>query len=82
MRCFNQGAFVRVTVSEREVYEFARRWPCFGDRRALSFTFDTRNGDLVDLSGDSGMDESGVLALAEDAQNYAAKRLNIPSLAR
>lgn len=70
---FNQGAFVRVTVSADDVAGFARRWPCFGDIRGLSFTFQRSNGDLVDLHGDHGMDPAGVSALADDAKAYAAK---------
>ncbi len=77
MRVYGQGAYFRVTVSEREVYRFARRWPCFGDSRALSFTFDTRNGDLVDVSGHAGMDGNGVAALADDAKAYGAERLKL-----
>ncbi len=72
MRRFKQGAFTRVTVSEREVSDFARCWPCFGKVRALSFTFDNHTGDLVDVSNDRGMDEPGVAALAADAGEYAA----------
>ena len=72
MRVFKQGALTRVTVSRDDVAAFARRWPCFGKVRALSFTFDA-NG-LVDLSGDRGMDESGVAALADDAWEYAVQR--------
>ena len=35
MKARDLGAYVRVTVSAREVEEFARRWSCFGPRRAL-----------------------------------------------
>lgn len=82
MRAHDHGAFVRVTVSENEVDDFADHWPCFGVRRALSFTYDKKSGDLVDLLGDDGMDEAGVLALSHDASNYAAKRLGIDALRR
>ncbi len=72
MRKYNQGAFVRVTVSESEAYAFAQRWPGSGlGDRGLSFTFDKSNGDLVDLHGDEGADESAVSALADDAKDYA-----------
>lgn len=74
MRTRNLGVFYRVNVSESDVREFARRWPCFGTPRALWFEFDRRNGDLVDMSDDSGLDPSGVLALSHDAQNYATGR--------
>lgn len=82
MRVYDQGCFVRVTVSEREVYDFSRTFPCSGlPDRSVSFTFDKRNGDLVDLFP-YNLDGDGVVALSRDAQNYAAKRLNLPSLAR
>ncbi len=82
MKARDLGAYVRVTVSAREVEEFARRWSCFGPRRALGFTLEKRSGDLVDVSGDRDMDERGVLALSHDANNYAAERLRLPSLRR
>jgi len=70
---------VRVTVSEGEVYDFGVRWPCFGPYTPFSFTFDKRNGDLVDMAGDKPgrHDEAGVLALSEDAWMYACKRLKL-----
>lgn len=76
MRYQDNGCFHSVYVSKREVYDFARRWPCFGKVRALWFQFDKRNGDLVDLTGDAGMDGNGVAALADDAKAYAATKLN------
>jgi hypothetical protein len=75
MRAFDQGALMRVTVSAAEVYSFAQTWPCFGPCRALSFVFDREYGDLLDLHGDSGMDDHGVLALAEDAYAYGLTRI-------
>lgn len=74
MRRYQQGDYVRVTVSRREVEDFARRWPCFGRTGPLSFTF-RRDGDLVDLTGGGGgMDAGGVAALADDAGRYAVTR--------
>lgn len=73
MRAFNQGAFVRVTVSANEVSNFARRWPCFGKQRSISFMFG-RNGDLVDMTNTEGMNEDGLLALSQDAESYARSR--------
>ena len=70
MRRYKQGSLIRVTVSEREVYAFAHRWPCFGRIAPLSFTFDS-NGDLVDLTGNRDMDGAGVSALADNARKYA-----------
>jgi len=76
MRVFDQGALYRVTVSESEVYDFGVRWPCYGPYRALSFTFDKHNGDLVDLVGSTARnDGSGILALCNDAKHYGATRL-------
>jgi hypothetical protein len=80
MRAFNQGAVVRVTVSPWDVYRFNQRWPGSCLEFGYSFTFDSRNGDLVDLTG-SG-DGTELTALAQDAQNYAARVLKMPSLAR
>ena len=74
MRVYNNGCFVTVTVSEREVKDFAAQWPCFGEAGALAFQFDAKNGDLVDLRGDMGMDECGVNALCEDAWKVALSR--------
>lgn len=73
MRTRNHGKSFVVTVSRREVADFARRWPCFGPVRPLRFTFDEK-GDLVGLDGDSGMDGAGVSALAEDAKRYGWAR--------
>ena len=72
MRYHDNGAFYSVSISAREVQDFARRWPCFGDTRAIWVQWDLA-GNLVDIEGDTGMDESGVLALAADAQRWAFK---------
>ena len=49
----------------------------------MSFTFDARSGDLVDLHGDSPSNDGyGVSCLADDAREYAAKRLGLDSLHR
>ena len=51
MKFYSQGSSFRVTVSESEISSFGQSWPCsdlrHGDR--ASFTFDSKNGDLVDL---------------------------------
>lgn len=80
MRVFDQGAFVRVTVSEPEVDRFNRKWPGSTLDGPYSFTFDKSNGDLVDMAGKG--DGSEHVALSTDAQNYAAKRLKLESLKR
>lgn len=76
MRFFDQGRHFRVTISSDEVDLFADRWPCFGPRRAMAFVFDARNGDLVDIRGDSPRhDGCGVDALVSDARDYGKQRL-------
>lgn len=74
-RTFDNGCMFTVQLSEADVIDWAQSWPCFGARRAVWFQFDKRNGDLVDKSDTSGMDESGVLALSHDAQAYGENRL-------
>jgi hypothetical protein len=67
IRADQHGAAVR--LSRDQVQDFAASWPCFGEvRHALEFAFDSR-GDLVDVSGDAGLDERGVLALVTDTQS-------------
>ncbi|MCR4302122.1 MAG: hypothetical protein NUV51_10965 [Sulfuricaulis sp.] len=82
MRYRDNGAFYSVNISRREVEDFAERWPCFGARRAIWAQFDKRNGDLVDLSGDVGMDGGGVIALLQDAQESVRNPFREISLAR
>jgi hypothetical protein len=78
MRAFDQGSVFRVTVSEGEAYAFSRQWPASGlGDCGLSFTFERANGDLVDVSGDAGASGGAVLALADDAREYGAKRLGL-----
>ena len=81
MKAFDQGAFYRVTVSPQEMSNFASRWPCSGMRnpkRGMAFTFDKKNGDLVDISGENEeYDGSAVAALSENAQTYGKKTLGL-----
>jgi hypothetical protein len=82
MRAYDLGCFVRVTCDQWDVAAFNAQWPCSSiPERSVGFTFDKRNGDLVDLSPD-GIDGPEVVALSEAAQNYAAKRLKLDSLKR
>ena len=81
MRAYDQGVFILVTCDQWDVDAFNRTWPCSSLNGPVSFTFDRRNGDLVDLRP-SHIDGPEVVALSTDAQNYAAKRLKIPTLAR
>lgn len=77
MRVYDEGSFVRVSVSRNEVNSFKRTWPCSGlPNRSISFTFDKRNGDLVDLNP-SFIDGEAAVALSHDAGNYAAHRLEL-----
>lgn len=74
MKAFDLGSSVRVTVSEREVDDFARHWPCSGlPESGVGFTFDKRTGDLEDVSPFDA-DGAALVALAEDAQAYARTR--------
>lgn len=79
MRVFDQGSEFRVTVSANEVYEFRRRWPCSGlsTEHGVSFTFDKRNGDLVDVHHPGSEDGPALVALSQDAQAYGEKKLKI-----
>ena len=81
MRAYDNGCFYTVACSARDVAAFARRWPCFGKVKALWFCFDKRNGDLVDTNQISDeQDDSGVLALSQDAQAYGRKRLRLDAV--
>jgi len=79
MRFKDNGAFYSVNISRREVEDFAARWPCFGPHRAIWAQFDKRNGDLVDLEGDSDMDGGGVVALLQDAQESPRNPFKVQS---
>ena len=74
MKLTSQGAHSCVECDETDVSKFAAAWPCFGDPRSLAFTFDRRNGDLIDVAGADGLNEPGVLALSNDAQAWANTR--------
>jgi hypothetical protein len=76
MRAFDQGCYMRVTVSEVEVRAWKRTYPCSGvPSRGVSFTFDKR-GNLVALFPNN-LDGPGVSALAEDAMRYGRTRLGL-----
>jgi hypothetical protein len=84
MQCFDNGVFFTVTVTKREIQDFANKWPCSGFRtRPVTFQFDKRNGDLVD-SNDSqqhpNADGAALVALSQDAMKYGAKRLKLELL--
>jgi len=74
MRAYGQGAFVRVVASTVDVQAFNDRWPCSTvPERRVSFTFDRRNGDLVDLEP-QGINGTEVVSLARDCQGHARAR--------
>jgi hypothetical protein len=79
MRAFDQGSLYRVTVSAAEVYDFMQSWPCSGlsSSHGVSFTFDKRNGDLVDAYHPGSEDGGALLALSQDAQAYGRKLLRL-----
>lgn len=84
MKAYNQGCFIRVTLSADDVDWFCESWPCSGFEygHRLSVTFDKRNGDLVDLAlfnlwgrcSDENIDGAAVSAICNDAQAYAAQK--------
>jgi hypothetical protein len=83
MRCYDNGIFFTVLCSERDVSEFAGKWPCFGNVRSYWFQFDKRNGDLVDTNHiDGETDGAGIVALSYDCQRYGAQRLRLSHIAR
>ncbi len=81
MKAHDNGSLFSVSISARDVSDFNDRWPCSPiPERGIWAQFDKRNGDLVDLSPDtSSFDGEALLALIQDGQNYAAKRLGLPA---
>lgn len=76
MRVYDQGSFIRVTMSANEVQDWKRYWPCSGlPSRGVSFTFDRRNWDLVDTNVSQDADGPATVALSHDAQKYAQSKL-------
>lgn len=76
----NSGTYT-VTLSPEAVADWKSNWP--GSRlpvRELSFDFDLRNGDLVDMNP-SDMDGEDVLALSNDAAWLGAKKLGLSNVA-
>ncbi len=78
MRYQDNGSFHSVSVSEREVDNFNRRWPCSTLEGPQWFQFDKCNGDLVDRTGEGDGDEA--LALAADAQKYAERKAKLVTI--
>ena len=78
MRAFDQGSLVRVTISEREVWDFKQNWPCSGlPNVGLSFVFDKDNGDLKDAHPDTKLrnaDGAALNAIIDNAKDYAKEK--------
>ena len=76
MRYRDNGAFYSVSVSQAEVEAFKSNWPCSGlPDRHVTFQFDKRNGDLVDIWPNSdAWNGDAALALSQDAQVYGERR--------
>lgn len=81
MRAKDCGSFYNVSVSRAEVEGFRSRWPCSGlPDRAVTFQFDKRNGDLVDIwPYAEKWDGDAAVALSHDAQEYGRMRLGLPA---
>lgn len=83
MRCFDLDSCFSVACSEADIAVFNSYWPCSELRglRGVTFTFDKRNGDLIDIHYRNGnsdkWDGSACLALSSDAQDYGKKRLGL-----
>jgi len=83
MRAYDNGSLYSVTVTRNEVEAFKDSWPCCSlPDGAITFQFDKRNGDLVDIAPyriADRVDGPEALALAADAQAYGRKRLGLES---
>lgn len=80
MRCYNLGAFYRVTYNETDAYAFNRQFPCGPVYGHGGYTFDAHNGDIVSADGSaySGPDGNGDyvwLAWSLECQAYGDSRL-------
>ena len=74
------GDSVSVRVSRWEVNSFAEDWPCCNlPDRAITFRFDRKSGDLVDVFGAPSTElYCGELeALCEDAKKFAAEKIKL-----
>lgn len=75
MSIVDNGCFYTVRVSANDVAAFNEQWPCSPiPEKRISFQFDKRNGDLVDIwPHSSGFDGDALLALSHDAQAYGER---------
>lgn len=81
MKYTDNGCFHSVTISAAEVRAFKSTWPCSGLPEAkLWVQFQKSNGDLVDMQPsnweDRGANGSAMLALIDDAQQFANSKLS------
>lgn len=78
MRVRDLGSAFNVSVSRLEVGEFRGQWPCSGlPDKTITFQFDKRNGDLIDLWSISTADGPAWVALSDDAKAYGFNRLKL-----
>ena len=93
MLCTRQGSFVLVAVSPADVNDFNRHFPCSNilNDSAVLFEFDTRNGDLVNVTvhledgqyvDSEVFDGSALVALSNDASNFAVNAGQLPQWAK
>lgn len=74
----NLGSLVSVRVGRHEVNAFALTWPCCNlPDRSITFHFDTKTGDLVELFGvvAPSLCCGELEALAESAKQFARKEI-------
>lgn len=82
MKAELMGGAYSVALEESDVAAFAKRWPCYGERRPLRLEFSADNGDLIDIEGEhADNDESGLAALANDASLAGALALGLEHVA-
>ena len=83
MRAYDNGCLYSTQCTSRDVDKFKSQWTCNGmPTAAIWFQFDKRNGDLVDMKPSNweerGADGSAMVALSQDAQTYAKRKLGLP----
>lgn len=73
------GCHYNVTVLRHEVEAFNSHWPCSSlPERTITFQFNVRNGDLVDImAGSATVDGPEAVALSHDAQEFGKKALGL-----
>lgn len=72
----NNGAFMRVLVSSREVERFNSAWPCSSLSGRQVFEFYLHNMDLTDHLGKGNGQE--LIALTEDARGFVSAGKAVP----